>query len=426
MRQSQLFGKTLREPPKDEQSVNAKLLVQAGYIDKLMAGVYSYLPLGLRVLSRIQQIIREEMNAIGGQELLLPALHPKENWEQTGRWTGLPDLYKLTDTSGRDFALGPTHEEVITPLVRRDVASYRDLPLSVYQFQTKFRMELRAKSGLLRGREFLMKDLYSFHATEDDLDAYYKKALVAYQKIFRRLGLGEATVRTFASGGTFSKYSHEFQTITPAGEDTVYLCPDCRVAINEEIIDEQPSCPECGRKRERLEPQRAIEVGNTFQLKTKYSDPFKLTFKDEQGVDRPVLMCCYGIGLGRLMGAIVEVHHDEQGITWPVVASGEKETITGIDYVAPYYTHLLCLGNEPEVKKQAEETYAQLIKEDSQQVLYDDRDVSSGVKLKDADLIGLPQRIVVSQKMVREGKLEVKMRRESRARFLGIEEVLKL
>ena len=246
MRQSQLFGKTLREPPKDETSTNARLLLQAGYIDKLMAGVYSYLPLGLKVLNKIQNIIREEINAIGGQELLLPALHPRDVWEQTGRWNTVGDLYKLTDSSGRDFALGATHEEIITPLAKRDIFSYRDLPLALYQFQTKFRMELRAKSGLLRGREFLMKDLYSFHVDDNDFQEYYEKVKTAYKNIFDRLGIGDKTIITFAAGGTFSKYSHEFQTLTPAGEDTVYLCDDCRVAVNQEIIDEQKVCPECG------------------------------------------------------------------------------------------------------------------------------------------------------------------------------------
>jgi len=391
-----LFGKTLRESPKDEQSVNARLLVQAGYAEKLMAGVYSFLPLGLRVLNKIEQIIREEINAIGGQELLLPALHPREPWEQTGRWETVDDLYKLTDSSGRDFALGATHEEVITPLVKRDIFSYRDLPLALYQFQTKFRMELRAKSGLLRGREFLMKDLYSFHASEKDFQSYYEKAKEAYKKIFSRLGIGDKTVLTFASGGSFSKYSHEFQTLTTAGEDTIYLCENCRVAVNAEIISEQKVCPECGRAKDELKIAKAIEVGNIFPLKTRFSDSFRLTYKDEAGQDQPVIMGCYGIGLGRVMGAIVEVHHDDEGICWP-------------KSVAPYQVHLVRLGDEPEIVKQADTLYEKINKLGSE-VLYDDREISSGVKLKDADLIGLPLRVIVSAKTVAAGKFEYKQR----------------
>ncbi|OGL86891.1 hypothetical protein A3I40_04145 [Candidatus Uhrbacteria bacterium RIFCSPLOWO2_02_FULL_48_12] len=396
MKQSKLFGKTLRESPKDEQSVNARLLVQAGYAEKLMAGVYSFLPLGLRVLNKIEQIIREEINAIGGQELLLPALHPREPWEQTGRWETVDDLYKLTDSSGRDFALGATHEEVITPLVKRDIFSYRDLPLALYQFQTKFRMELRAKSGLLRGREFLMKDLYSFHASEKDFQSYYEKAKEAYKKIFSRLGIGDKTVLTFASGGSFSKYSHEFQTLTTAGEDTIYLCENCRVAVNAEIVSEQKVCPECDRAKDELKIAKAIEVGNIFPLKTRFSDSFRLTYKDEAGQDQPVIMGCYGIGLGRVMGAIVEVHHDDEGICWP-------------KSVAPYQVHLVRLGDEPEIVKQADTLYEKINKLGSE-VLYDDREISSGVKLKDADLIGLPLRVIVSAKTVAAGKFEYKQR----------------
>lgn len=411
MRQSKLFGKTLREPPKDEQSVNARLLVQAGYVEKLMAGVYSFLPLGLRVLNKIEAIIREEINAIGGQELLLPALHPKEVWEQTGRWTTMDDLYKLSDSGGRDFALGPTHEEIITPLAKREISSYRDLPIAVYQFQNKYRMELRAKSGLLRGREFLMKDLYSFHADEEDFKKYYEKVKEAYNKIFQRVGIGEQTVLTFASGGTFSKYSHEFQTLTAAGEDTIYVCDNCRVAINQEIIDEQKVCPECGREKKELKIEKAIEVGNIFPLKTKFSEIFKLTYKDETGSDKPVIMGCYGIGLGRLMGAIVEVHHDENGIVWPAV-------------VAPYRAHLVRLGDYPDVVQQADALYKKIVRL-GLEVLYDDRNVSSGVKLKDADLLGLPGRVVVSSKTVAYDKFEYKSRAGGQAALASDVKVLK-
>jgi len=397
MRQSKLFGKTLRETPKDEQGINARLLIQAGFIDKLMAGVYSYLPLGYRVLKKIEQIIREEINAVGGQELLLPALQPKELWEKTGRWTSEEAvLYKLKDASDREFTIGPTHEEVITPLAKHDIESYRDLPLALYQFQTKYRAELRAKSGILRGREFLMKDLYSFHANDEDFEQYYDTVKQAYVKIFQRLGIGENTVVTFASGGTFSKYSHEFQTITSAGEDTIYLCESCRVAINKEIIAEQESCPQCKKTKENLVVEKAIEVGNIFPLKTRFSAPFELNYKDKDGESKPVIMGCYGIGLGRAMGTIVEINHDENGIKWPVS-------------VAPFVVHLVQLGNDENVTKEAENVY-QILIDAGVEVLYDDREISAGVKLKDADLLGIPVRVVVSEKTVSAKTYELKNR----------------
>src|SRR3989339_554643 len=246
MKQSQLFVKTQKNAPKDEVSLNAQLLIRAGFVDKLMAGVYTFLPLGLRVLKKIENIIREEMNAISGQEVLMPALQPKENWQKTGRWDAMDDLYKVKDSTSREMALGPTHEEVVVPLMEKFLNSYKDLPLAVYQFQNKFRMELRAKSGILRGREFIMKDLYSFHLDEKDLDKYYEKAREAYFKIFEKVGIREMTYYTFASGGSFSKYSHEFQTVAPAGEDTIYICRKCKLAINKEMKGEMEKCPECG------------------------------------------------------------------------------------------------------------------------------------------------------------------------------------
>ncbi|MFA5954613.1 MAG: aminoacyl--tRNA ligase-related protein [Patescibacteria group bacterium] len=396
MLQSKLFGKTLREAPRDEQSINAQLLQQAGYVEKLMAGVYSYLPLGYRVLKKIEGIIREEMQSVGATELLLPALHPKENWVTTGRWDGADPLYKIEDSAGHEYALGSTHEEVITPLVKRDIQSYRDLPMALYQFQTKFRAELRAKSGLLRGREFIMKDLYSFHRDEADLERYYEEVKRAYARIFDRCGIGAVTLLTFASGGSFSKYSHEFQTLTPAGEDTIYVCQSCRIAINHEIIADQSSCPSCGKERKDLVEEKSIEVGNIFALKTKYSAPFSLMYKDETGLDKLVVMGCYGIGLGRLMGTIAEVHHDGQGIIWPKT-------------VAPFSVHLLRLGESPGVMRAAEQTY-QLLGDNGVEVLFDDRELSAGIKFKDADLLGVPIRVIVSGKTVAAGGVELKMR----------------
>jgi prolyl-tRNA synthetase len=309
MRQSQLFVKTQKNAPKDEVSLNAQLLIRAGFVDKLMAGVYTFLPLGLRVMKKIENIIREEMNAIGGQEILMPSFQPKENWLKTGRWDAMDDLYKVKDSSGREMALGPTHEEVVVPLVEKFLNSYKDLPFSVYQFQNKFRMELRAKSGILRGREFLMKDLYSFHLDEKDLDEYYEKTRNAYFKIFERAGIREKTFYTFASGGSFSKYSHEFQTVAPAGEDTIYVCQNCHLAINKELKGEMDKCPECGGSD--FKEEKSIEVGNIFKLKNKYTAPFNLKVADEKGEKKEILMGCYGIGLGRLMGTIVEIYHDE-------------------------------------------------------------------------------------------------------------------
>jgi len=405
MKQSQLFTKTRKEAPKDEVSVNAKLLIRAGFIDKLMAGVYTLLPLGLRVMNKIENIIREEMNAIGGQELFMPSLQPKENWEKTGRWSTMDDLYKVKDSTGREMALGPTHEEVVVPLMKTFLNSYKDLPFYVYQFQNKFRMELRAKSGILRGREFMMKDLYSFHIDEKDLDKYYEKAKEAYFKIFERMDLKEKTHLTFASGGSFSKYSHEFQTITPAGEDTIYVCEKCSLAINKEIKSETEKCPDCGS--DKFKEEKAIEVGNIFKLINKYTKPFELTVKNEQGEEKEIVMGCYGIGLGRVMGTIVEVYNDEKGIVWP-------------ESVAPFRVHLLSLGEDAE----AEKIYKNL-SEKGVEVLFDDREVSAGEKFADSDLIGIPYRVVVSKKSLAAGGVEVKKRSEEKSEVVSIEKFLK-
>ncbi len=398
MKVSKLFTHTQKETPKDEVSRNAALLIRAGFVDKLSAGVYSYLPLGFRVLKKIENIIREEMNILGAEELLLPSLHPKENWEKTGRWETMDDLYKVADSSGRESALGPTHEEVIVPLARKFISSYKDLPKALYQIQNKFRMELRAKSGLLRGREFLMKDLYSFHTDgEKEFEKYYDRVKEAYKKIFDRAGIGEKTFLTFASGGSFSKYSHEFQTLTSAGEDTIYLCEKCGVAINDEIIEEQTGCPECGMEKANLRKERAVEVGNIFPLKTKFTEAFGVTYKDKGGAEKLVTMGCYGIGLGRLMGAIVEVHADGKGLVWPTE-------------VAPFGMHILRIGDAAHVIKEADSLYNELSRH-GKEVLYDDReDVSAGVKFADAELVGIPRVIVVSEKNMEKGEYEVRER----------------
>lgn len=404
MKQSKLFTKTKKEAPKDEVSVNAQLLIRAGFADKLMAGVYTFLPLGLRVMEKIENIIREEMNAIGGQEISMPALQPKENWMTTGRWETMDDLYKIKDASDREFALGSTHEEVIAPLMKKFVSSYKDLPLYAYQFQNKFRMELRAKSGLLRGREFLMKDLYSFHLTEEDLDEYYEKAKEAYWEIFEKFGIKNKTHLAFASGGSFSKYSHEFQTISEAGEDIIYICNKCGLAVNKEIKPETEKCPECGESDFREE--KAIETGNIFKLMNKYSKPFNLTVADEKGEQKEVLMGCYGIGLSRAMGTIVEIFHDEKGMIWP-------------EAVAPFRVHLLSLGKNEE----AEKIYQEL-SEKGIEVLFDDRELSAGEKFADADLIGIPYRVVVSEKALKAGGVEVKKRNEEKNEIVEVEKLV--
>ncbi|MEK7504665.1 MAG: aminoacyl--tRNA ligase-related protein [Patescibacteria group bacterium] len=389
MRQSQLFAHPRKEAPKDEVAKNASLLLRASYINKEMAGVYSYLPLGLRVLKKIENLIREEMNKLGAQEVLLPSLQPKENWQKTGRWDTMDDLYKIRDSSDRELALGPTHEEVVTPLIGQFLNSYQDFPLAVYQFQNKFRMEKRAKSGLLRGREFMMKDLYSFHRDEADLNPFYERVITAYQNIFNAVGLGEKTYLTLASGGAFSEeFSHEFQTITESGEDTVHLCETCKLAINDEIFDKQKNCPKCGSNK--LETKKSIEVGNIFKLGTKYTDAFTVNYKNETGETKRPIMGCYGLGLGRLMGTVAEVLSDENGLVWP-------------QNIASHDLHLIELGvQNPALLESLEKAGVE--------ILLDDRDKRAGEKFAEADLLGLPWRLVISEKS-NDGHWELKNRR---------------
>src|SRR3989338_487623 len=411
MRQSQLFTKTKKEAPTDEVSKNAEFLVRGGFIHKEMAGVYSYLPLGLRVVKKIENIIREEMGQAGGQEVLLSTLQPKENWEKTGRWNDLDVLYKVTDSSGRESALGPTHEEIIVPILKNYISSYKDLPAAVYQIQNKFRMELRPKSGILRGREFMMKDMYSFHTSAEDFEKFYEKMKDVYKTIFTRAGIGHITYLTFASGGTFSKYSHEFQTLAPAGEDTIYVDEASSVALNKEVMTDEVLL-QLKLNKEKLVEKRAIEVGNIFDLKTKYSKPFDLSFTDQKGAKHVVLMGCYGIGLGRLMGAVVEALADDKGIIWP-------------ESIAPFRVHLLALGEEAEIAKEADKIYETLIKHGIE-VLFDDRaEVSAGEKFADSDLLGIPQRAVVSSRSLKEGGIEIKKRTEEKGKIITLEELIK-
>ncbi|PIS16874.1 MAG: prolyl-tRNA synthetase [Candidatus Portnoybacteria bacterium CG09_land_8_20_14_0_10_44_13] len=402
MRQSQLLTKAVKEAPAKEESISARLLIRGGFIDKLAAGLFNFLPLGWRVHQKIEQIIREEMNGLGGEELYLVALHPRGYWEKTKRWQ-IPEIFKVRSQSGREFALSWTHEEIITPVAQKFIFSYKDLPKYLYQFQVKMRDELRVKAGLLRTKEFIMKDLYSFHSNEKDLDDYYEKVKKSYFRIFERVGLKKSTHLTYASGGTFSPFSHEFQAVTPAGEDTIFVCPKCRLAINREIKDKISKCPNCKGKNFRQE--RSIEVGNIFKLGTKYSEAFEFSFQNKKGEFRPVIMGCYGIGLGRLMGAIAEICCDEKGIIWP-------------EEIAPFRVHLLSFAakdkkKQTKVQKTAEDVYGNLI-QNGVEVLFDDReDKTAGEKMMEADLLGIPWRVIVSEKTIEKGNVEIK-RRESK------------
>lgn len=394
MYQSDLISKTRKQISQTEESLNAKILIKAGFIEQVMAGVYAYLPLGYKVLANIETIVREELDNISAQELLLPALHPKSYWEKTGRWDSLDVLYRFKSYyTSTELALGSTHEEIITPIAKNFIQSYQDLPFATYQIQTKFRDEKRAKSGILRGREFIMKDLYSFHSSADDLDKYYELVTKVYTNIYKRLGIGDITLKTYASGGSFSKYSHEFQTISDIGEDTIFVCEKCNIAVNKEIIEEQNTCPECGNSN--LMQKQSIEVGNIFKLQTKYSEAFDLQFTDENGVNKPVIMGCYGIGISRLMGTLVEVFaQNESKMLWPAS-------------VTPFDIHLIALNTDSEeVIKKSEELYTKL-QEKGETVLFDNRNERPGIKFAEADLIGITKRIIISSKTLTQNGVEI-------------------
>ncbi len=559
MRYSKFFGRTKHETPHDSNSINAELLTKAGFIDKVAAGIYNYLPLGMRSMHKINTIIREEMNAVGAQEILMPALQPVELWETTGRINTFDVLYRLK-SGEKDFVLGPSHEETVTPLAKKQIQSYKDLPLCVYQLQTKFRNEPRAKSGLLRGREFGMKDMYSFHTSEEDLDEYYNKVIEAYLNVYSRCGLDAYIIE--ASGGAFTdKISHEFSIKTDAGEDTMIYCPKCKFAQNLEIAEgkyDNPTSDEKEKKRElidierdktikdaakkleidefrilksvvymvedegpvailirgdfnvnlekleryfkkhvriatseelkqlglvegfispvladgkpnnkisfigdfsikemknfesganelnkdwkninigrdfevkdfadfvevkggfmcpkcdtQLEEEKAVEAGNIFKLGTRYSDDFDLSFTDQDGKKKPVIMGCYGIGSTRLLGTIVEASHDDKGIIWPKT-------------IAPYLVYLITIGEDDEVQTIAQKLYENMNNENIE-VLFDDRDASPGLKLNDADLIGLPLRIVISKRTIAENSVEWKERTEKEAKNVKIDKLI--
>jgi len=408
MRVSNLFTKTLKDAPADEVAKNAQLLIRAGFVYKEMAGVYAYLPLGKKVLENIIQVIREEMDDIGGNEISLTALQSSEAWKATGRWDDqvLDVWFKTKLANGTELGLAPTHEEALTKLMKNYIHSYKDLPVYPYQFQIKFRNELRSKSGLMRGREFWMKDLYSFSRTQEEHDTFYEQVSAAYVRVFDRLGLGDSTFKTFASGGSFAKFSHEYQTISPVGEDLIYLDRATGIAVNEEVYTDEVLA-ELGLNKDTLEEVKAVEVGNTFNLSTKFSDPLELNFTDEDGTSKQVIMGSYGIGPSRLMGLIAEHFADDKGLVWPA-------------NVAPYKVYLVSIGN---ITDQANELYEEL-KAAGLTVLFDDRAERPGAKFADAELMGLPYRVTISERLIEQGKLELTYRNTSETELLTLDELL--
>ena len=414
MRQSQLFTKTRKEAPADEVSKNAELLIKAGYVNKEMAGVYSYLPLGLRVLKKIENIIREEMDAIGGQEITMTSLQEKETWEPTDQWNdaNVDVWFKTKLKNDTELGLAVTHEAPMTKMLKGFIQSYRELPQYIYQFQTKFRNETRAKSGIMRCREFVMKDLYSFDVDEAAHLAFYEKTKTAYATIFKRAGIGHITYLTFASGGMFSKFSHEFQTLTSAGEDTIYVDESKGIAVNKEVHTDEV-LQSLGIDKDKLVEQKAVEVGNIFTLGTRFSDALDLKYQNESGEKKSVFMGSYGIGPGRLMGTVVETLSDDKGIIWP-------------EEIAPFKVHLLLLGEKKETRDEAEKVFGAL-SEAFVEVLFDDRsDMSVGEKFADADLIGIPYRVVVSERSIKEGGLELKKRTEEKGKIVTVDELIGL
>ena len=396
MKQTRLLSKTQKQSPKGAETISHKYLARGDFIDQIAAGIYTYLPLGFRVYKKIENIIREEMNILGAQELFMPALIPKALWQETNRWSTIdPPLFVVKDRHQKEYGLGSTHEEVITDLVRRRIQSYQDLPFSLYQIQNKFRNEMRATGGLLRVREFMMKDLYSFHAQESDLKDFYEKVKEAYIKIYQRCGLQVKEVEA-DSGSIGGSLSHEFMLLAETGEDRILICSECGFAANVEKVGEIKDCPKC---KSKLAEKNCIEAGHAFYLGAKYSQVMKANFIDKDGKIKPIYMGCYGIGLGRLMAAIVEVFHDDKGIIWPKT-------------VAPFQVHLIAIEDKAgKVRTQAEKIYQDCQKAQIE-ILYDDRLKSPGEKFADADLLGIPIRLVISEKTLADNKVEIKERHQ--------------
>jgi len=409
MKQSRLFTKTRKEIPADEVSKNAQLLIRAGYIHKEMAGVYSSLPLGMKVLEKIECVVREEMNAIGGQEIRMATLHPSEPWKQTGAWDSVDVVFKIQSRTEKEYTVGQSEEEIVTPIAQEYIRSYKDLPVAIYQIGQKYRDELRAKSGVMRGREFTMKDMYSFHETQEDFDRFYALAKEAYLTVYERLGL--LAKATEASGGAFTKkLSYEFMVLTDAGEDDILYCNSCSYCVNTEISEQKEGgvCTRCDGGV--LSRAKASEVGNIFDLGTKYAEDFSFTYKDKEGNDKHPIMGCFGIGITRLMGVIAETFNDEKGLIWP-------------ESVAPYRVHLLELsGNDTELRDYADGIY-NTFKDNGVHVLYDDRDARAGEKFADSDLLGMPYRVVIGKKTKEEGKFEVVERKTGEVTLLTEEEL---
>jgi prolyl-tRNA synthetase len=411
MRQSQLFTKTKKQPPADEESKNAKLLRQAGFIHKEAAGIYSFLPLGKRVRDNIEEIIREEMNSVGGQEIDLTALQDQSIWKQTDRWDdeAIDVWFKTALKNGTELGLATTHEEPITNMLTHHVQSYRDLPAAIYQFQTKFRNEIRTKAGIMRGREFLMKDLYSFSRSQEEHDAFYAEMKEAYERIFARAGIGSVTHYTYADGGSFSEFSHEFQAESDAGEDTIYCDDESGIAINKEVLQNEV-LNKLNVSKDQLRETTAIEVGNIFPLGTKFSDPLGLSYTDKSGKKQSVIMGSYGIGVGRLMGAVTEIKAGDEGLVWP-------ESIT------PFRVHLVQLGNNEDITAEARTAYKTL-QGAGIPVLFDDRNKSAGEKFADSDLYGLPCQVIISDQTQEKGKLEVTFRPDTEPVYLQLSELI--
>jgi len=409
MKRSQLFIKTQKQAPADEVSKNAQLLIRAGFVHKVMAGVYAYTPLGIRVLENIKQIVREEMNSIAGAELIMTALQRPDTWQETGRWSddAVDVWFKTKLNDGKEVGLAWSHEEAIVEMMKQHISSYKDLPQSVYQFQTKFRNELRSKSGIMRGREFVMKDMYSVHTSQEDMDGYYDKVIGAYKRIFDKLGIGDKTFVTFASGGAFTKFSHEFQTICDAGEDTLYVNSEQTIAVNEEVLDDATA--ELGIDKATLKPVISAEVGNIFKFGTEKSEKMGFNFTDKDGSQKPLYLASYGVGITRVMGVIAEMMSDDKGLVWHT-------------NIAPFSVYLASIG---EVSEHADKLYSDLCGAGIE-VLYDDRDVRPGEKFADAELMGIPYRLVISERNMESNSLELTNRADGNTEMIPQTEIVNI